>query len=76
MIETAEYLDGIGFLKDGIEIAFYSSITKRLEIPHTAVQAYKDEFECYGCTDIPIGDMQFIMEEINKFILKESIKNG
>ena len=51
-----KYDDGIAFLKDGAEIAFYSYIVNRVIFYPQSNKEWND----YGCSSVKIGDLIFI----------------
>lgn len=50
------YDDGIAFLKDGVEIAFYSYIVNRV----TFYPQLNEEWHDYGCSSVKVEDLIFI----------------
>ena len=50
------YDDGIAFLKDGVEIAFYSYIVNRV----TFYPQSNEEWHDYGCSSVKVEDLIFI----------------
>ena len=51
-----KYDDGISFLKDGVEIAFYSYIVNRI----TFYPQSNEEWNDYVCSSMKVGDLSFI----------------
>ena len=51
-----KYDDGVAFLKEGVEIAFYSYLVDRV----TFYPQSNKEWSDYGCSSVKIGDLIFI----------------
>ena len=51
-----KYDDGVAFLKDGVEIAFYSYLVDRV----TFYPQSNEEWSDYGCSSVKIEDLIFI----------------
>ena len=51
-----KYDDGIAFLKEGVEIAFYSYLVDRIIFCPQSNEEWSD----YGCSSVKIGDLIFI----------------
>ena len=51
-----KYDDGVAFLKDSAEIAFYSYIVNRVTFYPQSNKKWND----YGCSSVKIGDLIFI----------------
>ena len=51
-----KYDDGIAFLKDGVEIAFYSYLVNRV----TFYPQSNEEWNDYVCSSVKVGDLIFI----------------
>ena len=51
-----KYDDGIAFLKEGVEIAFYSYLVDRI----TFCPQSNEEWSDYGCSSVRIEDLIFI----------------
>ena len=51
-----KYDDGIAFLKDGVEIAFYSYIIDRV----TFYPQSNEEWVDYGCSSVKVNELIFI----------------
>ena len=52
-----KYDDGIAFLKEGVEIAFYSYLVDRI----TFCPQSNEEWSDYGCSSVKIEDLIFII---------------
>ena len=63
-----KYDDGIAFLKEGVEIAFYSYLVDRI----TFCPQSNEEWSDYGCSSVKVKDLIFITDivkiERNKLI--------
>ena len=53
-----KYDDGIAFLKEGVEIAFYSYLVERI----TFCPQSNEEWSDYGCSSVKIEDLIFITD--------------
>ena len=51
-----KYDDGIAFLKEGVEIAFYSYLVDRI----TFCPQSNEEWSDYGCSSVKVEDLIFI----------------
>ena len=51
-----KYDDGIAFLKEGVEIAFYSYLVDRITFCPQSNEEWKD----YGCSSVKVEDLIFI----------------
>lgn len=51
-----KYDDGIAFLKEGVEIAFYSYLVDRI----TFYPQSNEEWSDYGCSSVKVEDLIFI----------------
>lgn len=51
-----KYDDGIAFLKEGVEIAFYSYLVDRI----TFYPQSNEEWIDYGCSSVKVEDLIFI----------------
>ena len=52
-----KYDDGVAFLKEGVEIAFYSYLVDRV----TFYPQSNEEWSDYGCSSVKVGDLIFII---------------
>ena len=50
------YDDGVAFLKEGVEIAFYSYLVDRI----TFYPQSNEEWSDYGCSSVGVEDLIFI----------------
>jgi len=67
-VTTKRYIDGVAFVRDGEEIAFYSNVTGRITYSRLGiVRAYTDYY-CTGDLELPVEDNLFILEEVKKYI--------
>ena len=64
-----KYDDGIAFLKEGVEIAFYSYLVDRI----TFCPQSNEEWSDYGCSSVKVEDLIFITD-IVKIERKELIE--
>ena len=55
-MKVQKYDDGIAFLKDGTEIAFYSYFVNRV----TFYPQSNEEWNDYGCSSVKVEDLIFI----------------
>ena len=53
-----KYDDGIAFLKEGVEIAFYSYLVDRI----TFCPQSNEEWSGYGCSSVKVEDLIFITD--------------
>ena len=53
-----KYDDGIAFLKEGVEIAFYSYLVDRI----TFCPQSNEEWIDYGCSSVKVEDLIFITD--------------
>ena len=53
-----KYDDGIAFLKEGVEIAFYSYLVNRI----TFCPQSNEEWSDYGCSSVKVEDLIFITD--------------
>ena len=53
-----KYDDGIAFLKEGVEIAFYSYLVDRI----TFYPQSNEEWSDYGCSSVKVEDLIFITD--------------
>ena len=53
-----KYDDGIAFLKEGVEIAFYSYLVDRI----TFCPQSNEEWSDYGCSAVKVKDLIFITD--------------
>ena len=53
-----KYDDGIAFLKEGVEIAFYSYLVDRI----TFCPQSNEEWSDYGCSSVKVKDLIFITD--------------
>ena len=53
-----KYDDGIAFLKEGVEIAFYSYLVDRI----TFCPQSNEEWSDYGCSSVKVEDLIFITD--------------
>ena len=53
-----KYDDGIEFLKEGVEIAFYSYLVDRI----TFCPQSNEEWSDYGCSSVKVEDLIFITD--------------
>ena len=51
-----KYDDGVAFLKEGVEIAFYSYLVDRI----TFYPQSNEEWSDYGCSSVRVEDLIFI----------------
>ena len=68
-----KYDDGIAFLKEGVEIAFYSYLVDRI----TFCPQLNEELSDYGCSSVKVEDLIFITDIVKierKKLIKVEIK--
>ena len=68
-----KYDDGIAFLKEGVEIAFYSYLVDRI----TLCPQSNEEWSDYGCSSVKVEDLIFITDIVKierKKLIKVEIK--
>ena len=53
-----KYDDGIAFLKEGVEIAFYSYLVDRITFCPQSNEKWSD----YGCSSVKVEDLIFITD--------------
>lgn len=62
------YADGIGFINNNYEIAFYSRITNRVTYNQYGIEQSYPDFKSYGSLSIPIYDNIEIIESIKEYL--------